>query len=200
MDDIVESQFLRTAAYFAVALACAWVSWRWCRDDNYANGWVFWAGAASLLLSFGLLKVGGVEQVVQETGREIADRGGIYEVRRGYQAVIIFVIVWSGLLWLLGFVIALRQQMLGKLFPGLIAVTTLACYVFARGVSHHDLDTVLYHRSTLGIQHSALIEVLLLGLLLAVAVQAGRAARSQQPPQHPPGIWLDGLRLPSLRP
>jgi hypothetical protein len=182
MNDLIESELFRTASYVITGLACALVSFRWSRRKAFSYGWVYWAGAACLMFSFGLLKVAGVEQVVQQTGRDIADRGGIYDIRRGYQLAILIAIAWSGLLWLLGFIIALRQQMLWRLLPGLASMTALTCYVLARGVSYHNLDAVLYRRESLGIQNSALIEVLLLILVFAVTMLAFRAARNEPPP------------------
>lgn len=182
MDDLIESELFRSASYVVTGLTCVLVSFRWSRRKAFSYGWLYWVGAACLMFSFGLLKETGVEQVVQQTGRDIADRGGIYDVRRGYQLAILIAIGWSGLLWLLGFIIALRQQMLWRLLPGLASVTALTCYVLARGVSYHYVDAALYRRESLGIQNSALIEVLLLTLVFVVTVLAFKAARYQPPP------------------
>jgi hypothetical protein len=181
MDDLIESELFRSASYVVTGLACGLVSFRWSRRKAFSYGWLYWAGAACLMFSFGLLKVTGAEQVVQQTGRDIADRGGIYDVRRGYQLAILIAISWSGLLWLLGFIIALRQQMLWRLLPGLASMTALTCYVLARGVSYHKVDTALYRRESVGVQNSALIEVLLLALVFGVTMLAFRAARYQPP-------------------
>jgi hypothetical protein len=201
MSDLIESQTFRSLCYLVAAGFCALVSIRWSRDRSYANGWLYWAGACCLMLSFGLLKVSGVEHVVQEAGRDIADEGGFYDVRRGYQLAIIIAILWSGGLWILGFVIAMREQMLIRLLPGLVSVTALACYVLARGVSYHKVDSLLYRRQFIGIQNSAFFEVVLLAVAVAVAIHAARAATDDGAWHNPAGAWLGRfLRSRPLRP
>jgi hypothetical protein len=170
--ELIESQTFRSLAYVLACVCCALVAVSWGRQRSFSWSGLYWAGAACLLLSFALLKLGGVEQVVQQTGREFADRGGIYDVRRSYQAALVLAIAVSGVVWLAGFIIALRQEKLWRLLPGLVAVTSLGCYVLVRAVSYHNLDTVLYRRASLGVQNSALIEVTLIALVIGVTLHA----------------------------
>jgi hypothetical protein len=201
MSDLIESQTFRSACYLFAAAFCGLVAMRWSRDRSYAKGWLYWAGACCLMLSLGLLKVTGVEHVVQQTGREFAQKGGFYDVRREYQLAIIVAILWSGGLWILGFVIALREQMLMRILPGLVTVTALVCYVLVRGVSYHYVDAVLYRRQTFGIHNGALIEVFLIAAVISAAIHASRAATDDGAWHNPAGAWLGRfIRSLPLRP
>ena len=165
----LDTSWLRSAGYLAVAAAAVWAGWREQRrvKDN-PNLWpMFWYLTGLLFLVMGLGRILDIGGIVSEIGRLEARNGGWYNSRRKYQAMMVGAV---GGIWFVAVLIALWRvpERRRRYLPMTLLSFTIICFAGIRVVSLHQIDGLLYRRGIAGLKFSAAFE--LLGLVLAFAL------------------------------
>jgi hypothetical protein len=168
MLDWLDSDGLRVAGYFAVALAALWAGRRERRGaKSNPNLWpAFWFLTAAL---FALMAIGRVVDfggLATKLGRTEAREHGWYFQRQHVQKIIVASLAG---LWFIFVAVALWRvwDRRRRYLPMAVITVSLMCYAAVRVVSLHQIDTVLYRRSIAGARIDAAVE--LLGLAVAFA-------------------------------
>lgn len=176
MSEIVDAAWLREVGYAVVGLIAAiWAVREHVRPPQQRPDWwpAYWWTSAILLVAMGGARVGSLEVLVEDFGREQARAGGWYESRRNLQGLVVLVL---GGVWLVGVLGAIwrvppRRR---RYLPHAIGVSGLMAFAAVRVVSFHYVDALLYRRGIGGVRFVSIIE---LGVLAATALAGMATAR-----------------------
>jgi hypothetical protein len=161
--------WLRVAAYALAAAAAFWWGWRERRRraEDPSLWPTFWFMTGGLLLLMAIGRGTDIGDWAAALGRREAVARGWYDQRRALQALAVGSV---GVIWLIVVVVALwsvpaRRR---RYLPAALVVFSLLCFVGARAVSLHQVDSLLYRRQIQGVQIGALLE--LTGIVIAILV------------------------------
>lgn len=180
MSDTLDAAWLRDAAYLVVGLVAAvWAVREHRSPDRRARDWwpAYWWISAAFLVAMAGARIGSLEDVVADFGRERARSGGWYDDRRNLQGTVIGAIAMA---WLIGVFVAVwrvppRRR---RYLPHALGISTLMAFAAIRMVSFHYVDAVLYRRGIAGVRFVAIIELGLLAATAAVGMATARFARA----------------------
>ena len=170
--DLLNSNWIRIAAYLVAAACCAWAG-RPHGSDREAGWSRFWLALAVALVVLGIgreLRIGGW---IAGEGRTYARDHGWYPDRRPLQRAATNLLFLGGFTVLVFTAVAWRRYWRTHLLAACIFIT-LVTFVAIRTISYHNIDQVLYNHPYRGVRANSVIE---LGLNAALIV-AALAARS----------------------
>ncbi|MDG3002215.1 hypothetical protein [Paludisphaera mucosa] len=184
-DDRAVPPWITTAAYFWLAMLCAW-AWRESLRGRPRRrlGSLLWLGLAILFATLGCARPFGLQAVLTNLVRRRAVEHEWYGVRRKYQFEFIMAVAATTSLAavVLGWVAA-RGRSLRDL-SALAPVVLLLGFIAIRASSFHYVDAVLY-RTVAGVSLNTLAELTILGLVALSLAQRASANRSRREPIAP---------------
>lgn len=184
MTDTLDSGWLRVTAYLALAAVAAWWGWRERRHPaREARSWWprYWFSSAVLAATMAAGRIGSLDDLFGDLGREQARSAGWYDDRRSLQVLAVLLVA---AVWFVGVVVSIwrvppRRR---RYLPHAIALSTVVGFALVRMVSLHQIDAVLYRRDIAGVRIVAVVELTLLAATAAAGIATARI-----PPVAPSG-------------
>lgn len=174
MFDAFNSSILRELGYGFGAFTVLW-AWRSeLRIQGTGRLWPrFWLATALLLALLGAARALGIHDLVTEAGRSQAQSGEWYEVRRAFQSVAIATVsvFWLATCGLAVWKVPERRR---RYLPAFLLTSSIVGFAAIRVVSLHQVDTVLYRTSIVGVDVVVFLE---LGLLFVLVLMVYRTVR-----------------------
>lgn len=180
------------------ALTCAFTRWSPGLGDNNVVGWVtvlvylaaalasgrmaralsravpdggerrFWWIACAVLMVLAINKQLDLQSLLTMLARCHASLSGWYDMRRGVQRLFILAVA-GGAALLVGALAVLLRGALARVWPALLGLAFVCCFVVIRAASFHNVDGLLGW-TALGVKMNWLLELTGPGLVLSVAL------------------------------
>lgn len=183
---MISSELLRSLAYLLLAGICVAAYLRERQLPGDPSVWpTFWLLTGIVLAFFGLARGLGFAEALTATGRETAHEGGWYEVRRGFQALVVGAV---GALWLVSTTLAAWRfpERRRRYLPAALIMIFIVCFAALRAVSLHHVDQLLYNHELAGMRPVVIIELgALAALAMACAGTFAQRARARMSPATP---------------